>query len=520
MSERKGVLSKVKYYAQRILSIGKSEQVTREVPFSESIAFHRKLAPPVEKGSGVGFVTSPYMQEFQRIWGVQIFEDYGTLRQIYKTVPYINAAINVTANLTLSSGFDLIGGKDKVRDFLIDQLDELNVDQILRPAIIDMLVLGNAFIEKAYEKEDILFSTNEDYAKFVQQKYVAKMVANPDYVTPDEVPEAEKWNAFDEKDLGNITQLKVLDPATIRIRADAYGNIFGAVQMVIVPPVVFRSWQLIHLKYMSRSEFQYSIYGLSPLNSLIGIQKKINAFEDAMTQIILAYGKPLLIVKVGTPERPATLEEIESVVEAFKNRQPASDIIVKGNYEVQPIQALSPASAQVEWYLSYLERQRDAVLGVPKIFLGQTEGSNRATADVALMEYIARLSALQQNISQQIEDNLFKPLVRANFGEGEEIPEIRWREILPPTKSQNIVNVLNEYKAGMITLEEARESVGLENTDEILAELKEKAKAPTKLDIGNLGNINPEQEIREKREPEEPIDKLVRQGKRAKVRRA
>jgi hypothetical protein len=500
-NEKQGIKQKAKYYAQRILGMGKSEQITRETPFSESIKFHRTLAPPTEKGSGVGFVTSPYMQEFQKIWGVQLFEDYEELRKMYKTVPYVNAAINVTANLTMSSGFDLIGGRDEVREYLIDMLDELNVDQILRPAIIDMLVLGNAFIEKCYEKEDLLFQTKSEYEKMVQQKYVMKM-GNPDYVTPDEIPEAEKWNALDETILGTITQLKVLDPATIRIRADAYGNIFGAVQLVIVPPVVFRSWQLIHLKYMPRSEFQYSVYGFSPLNSLIGIQKKINAFEDAMTQIVLAYGKPLLIVKVGTPERPATTEEVESVAEAFKNRQPASDIIVKGNYEVQPIQALSPASSQINWYLEYLERQRDAILGVPKIFLGQTEGATRATADIALLEYIARLTALQANISQQLEDNLFKPLIRAKFGEGEEIPRIRWREILPPTKSQNIVNVLNMYKAGLITLKEARQMIGLETTDEIIEELKAKAKTPQKFEISSIPS--------EEQEITEPTQKVVR----------
>ena len=479
----KGVRKQLRHIAQRTLGTSESERETRKQPFADSLEFYRKSFPPVEgKGSGVGFVSSPYQQEFSKIWGIQIFEDYDELRRMYKQVPYINSAINVTANLAMSSGFDLVGGSDEVNDYLVDLLDELNVDQVLRPAVIDMLVLGNAYIEKVYENEDILFSSNSEYAKLVQEKYTMKM-GNPDYVTPDEINEAQKWNGFDEKLLGQITQLKVLDPATIRIRADAYGNIFGAVQLIVVPPVVFRSWQLIHLKYMSRSEFQYSVYGFSPLNSLIGIQKKIDAFEDSMTQIVLAYGKPLLIVKVGTPERPATVEEIESVVEAFKNRQPASDIIVKGNYEVQPIQALSPASSQIQWYLDYLEKQRDAVLGVPKIFLGQTEGSNRATADVALMEYIARLTALQANISQQLEDNLFKPAVRVKFGEGVEIPRIRWREILPPTKSQNIVNTLNLYKAGMITLEEARQMVGLDNDDEIIEELKHKAKGSANFDI-------------------------------------
>lgn len=505
MSSFKGMRERLRHIAQRTLGMGESEARTREVPFYDAIKFHRALAKPLAKGSGVGFVTSPYMQEFQKIWGVQIYEDYEELRRMYKKVPYINAAINVTANLVMSGGFDLVGGRDEVRQYLIDTMDELNVDQALRPSVIDMLVLGNGFLEKCYEKEDILFDGSE-YAKAVQRKYTTVLIGTPDYITQEERPDAEKWNSLDEKILGQIVSLKVLDPATIRIRADAYGNIFGAVQLIVVPPVVFRSWQLIHLKYMSRSEFQYSVYGFAPLNSLIGIQKKIDAFEDSMAQIVLAYGKPMLIVKAGTPERPATAEEIDALVEAFKNRQPASDIIVKGSYEVTPIQALSPASSQVEWFLNYLLKQRDAILGVPKVFLGETEGANRATADVALAEYIARLTALQANISQQLEDNLLKPLIRANYGEGEEVPEVRWREILPPTKTQNILNNINLYKSGLITVKEARENIGLVITDEILAELKAKAKAPQPFEMGNVPELAPE--------GRPPESKIIRQGSR------
>jgi hypothetical protein len=459
----------------------------------------RELAPPVEKGSGVGFVTSPYMQWFQKIWGVIPFEDYTELRRMYKQVPYINAAINVTANLTLSSGFDIIGGDEKVREYLIDKLDELNIDQVLRPAVIDMLVLGNSYIEKCYEKE---IDGDDDYIKFVQNKYMMK-IGNADFV--DEEEKEKIGSTFDESKYGEVINLKVLDPTTMRLRADAYGNVFGAVQLIVVPPVVFRSWQLIHLKYIARSEFQYGIYGLSPLNSLIGIQRKIDAFEDAMSQIILAYGKPMLIVKVGTPERPATIDEVESVVKAFKDRQPASDIIVRGNYDVQPIQALSPSSSQISWYLDYLMQQRDAVLGVPKIFLGKSEGANRATSEVVLAEYIARITALQANISQQLEDNLFKPLIRAKFGEGVEVPRIRWREILPPTKTQNILNTLNEYKIGIITLEEARQNIGLSLDDNIIAELKERAKST------KVGEIN----IPEKA-PEEMEEERTKGGKKKK----
>jgi hypothetical protein len=156
--------------------------------------------------------------------------------------------------------------------------------------------------------------------------------------------------------------------------------------------------------------------------------------------------------------------------------------------------------------LNYLLKQRDAILGVPKVFLGETEGANRATADVALAEYIARLTALQANISQQLEDNLLKPLIRANYGEGEEVPEVRWREILPPTKTQNILNNINLYKSGLITVKEARENIGLVITDEILAELKAKAKAPQPFEMGNVPELAPE--------GRPPESKIIRQGSR------
>ena len=73
------------------------------------------------------------------------------------------------------------------------------------------------------------------------------------------------------------------------------------------------------------------------------------------------------------------------------------------------------------------------MLGVPKIFLGESEGTNRATADVVMQEFCARLRMLQALIGEDIETDLFAQLVAAKFGEDMEVPHLAWRPVWEPT---------------------------------------------------------------------------------------
>ena len=362
-------------------------QAEEEMPFSwrKDEMLYGYVSRYMLKGSGAGFVTPPYTAYWDRVWGVTPIEDLPKYKDLYTFTPYIKAAVDVTVNLAVSNGFELEGGDDAVRKWLTDWLDEQNILRTLRIVATDMLVFGNAYLE----------------------------------ICRDEAS-------------GDVTWLKPLDPVYMRPRRDAYGNVFGYIQLLTVPPVVFTAQDMVHLRWGAKSWWYEWSYGTSLLRPLLKTQALIDQFEDDMAVICHTYSKPMLIVKAGTAERPFSDAQLQTLMEAFRDRKAATDVFVRGDVTVDVLPSLTK-DVNVQFWLDYLYKQREAVLGVPKIFLGESQGTNRATAEVVMQEYVTRLRMLQEIIGDILETVLFKQLVRGEFGEGVEIPKVVWRPIWEAT---------------------------------------------------------------------------------------
>jgi hypothetical protein len=364
------------------------------------------------KGSGAGFVTPPYTAYWERIWGAVPIEDLPKYKDLYNFTPYIKAALDVTVNLAISNGFELDGGDDSVREWLSDWLDEQNILHTLRIVATDMLVFGNAFLE----------------------------------ICRDETT-------------GKVVWLKPLDPVHMRVRRDAYGNIFGYIQLLTFPPVVFEAQDIVHFRWGAKSWWYEFSYGTSLLRPLLKIQALLDQFEDDMAVIVHTYTKPMVVVKAGRPENPFSDQQVSALMEAFQNRKPGSDFVVRGDVAVDAIESLTKG-VNIQFWLDYLYKQREAVLGVPKIFLGESEGTNRATAEVVMQEYVSRLRMLEEILGDIQETVLFKLLINEEFGEGVEVPTVSWRPIWEPTLDVKAKFVGDLVDKGIIMPTEARLELG------------------------------------------------------------
>ena len=365
------------------------------------------------KGSGAGFVTPPYTAYWERMWGAVPIEDLPKYKDLYTFTPYIKACVDVTVNLAISNGFELEGGDDAVREWLTNWLDEQNILHTLRIAASDMFVFGSAYLE----------------------------------ICRDE-------------DTGEVTWLKPLDPVHMRVRRDAYGQIFGYIQLLTFPPVVFTAQDIIHLRWGAKSFWYEFSYGTSLLRPLLKIQALIDQLEDDMGVIIHTYAKPMLVVKAGTPERPFSDQQLTALMEAFRDRKPATDVFVRGDVTVDVVPSLTK-DVNIQFWLDYLYKQREAVLGVPKIFLGESESTaNRAVAEVIMQEYVTRLRMLQEIIGDILETVLFKQLIKHEFGEGVEVPKVKWHPIWEPKVEDKAKFVGDLVDKGIITRTEARTQLG------------------------------------------------------------
>ena len=404
-----------RFVAQRAVPPDVSRrQIEEEIPLSwqKDDMLWGYVSRYMLKGSGAGFVTPPYTAYWDRIWGATPIEDLPKYKDLYTFTPYIKAAIDVTVNLAISNGFELDGGDDAIREWLTDWLDEQNILHSLRVVATDMLVFGNAFLEICRDE-----NTSE------------------------------------------ITWLKPLDPVYMRPRRDAYGNVFGYIQLLTVPPVVFAAQDMIHLRWGAKSWWYEFSSGTSLLRPLLKIQALIDQFEDDMGIIMHVYTKPMLVVKAGTPEKPLGDDMVTQLMLAFQNRKAATDVFVRGDVAVDQLQSMTK-DVNVQFWLDYLYKQREAVLGVPKIFLGESEGTNRATAEVVMQEYVTRLRMLQELIGDVLETVLFKQLVDQEFGEGVEIPKVKWKPIWEATVEDKAKFLCDLVQNSIITVAEARMQLG------------------------------------------------------------
>ena len=347
-----------------------------------------------------------------RMWGATPIEDLPKYKDLYNFTPYIKAAVDVTVNLAVSNGFELNGGDPAVREWLTDWLDEQNILHTLRIVATDMLVFGNAFVE----------------------------------ICRDETT-------------GEVTWIKPLDPVHVRVRRNEYGDVFGYIQLLTFPPVVFEAQDIVHFRWGAKSWWYEWSYGTSLLRPLLKTQALIDQFEDDLAVICHTYSKPMLVVKAGTAERPFSDAQLQSLMEAFQDRKPATDVFVRGDVAVEVIPSLTK-DVNVQFWLDYLYKQREAVLGVPKIFLGESEGTNRATADVVMQEYVTRLRMMQEIIGDILETDLFKQLIQHEFGEGVEIPTIQWCPIWEATVEDKAKFVSDLVQNGIISVAEARMQLG------------------------------------------------------------
>ncbi len=364
------------------------------------------------KGSGAGFVTPPYTAVWERVWGAVPIEDLPKYKDLYNFTPYIKAAIDVTVNLGISNGFELYGGDDTVRQWLTDWLDEQNILHTLRIVATDILVFGNAFIEICRDEET-----------------------------------------------GEVAWLKPLDPVHLRVRRNEYGDIFGYIQLLTFPPVAFVAQDMVHFRWGAKSWWYEFSYGTSLLRPLLKVQALINQLEDDMAVIVHTYSKPMLVVKAGTPERPFSDAQLQSLMEAFRDRKPATDVFVRGDVAVDVVPSLTK-DVNIQFWLDYLYKQREAVLGVPKIFMSEPEGTNKSTAEVVMQEYVTRLRMMQEILSGILETDLFKQLIKHEFGEGVEIPKIKWKPIWEAPLQDKAAYLVNLVENGIVTVSEARMQLG------------------------------------------------------------
>ncbi len=455
---------------------------------------------PVRRGkpaaSGMGYVMSPYQQWYTRIYGVTPIADLPKYRKMYRNEPDIRQAIDLQALLAAGKGFTVEHNNNDVEKFLNDLLERTYVHEALFVAVKDALVYGSSFVEilwaEGTTEEETVEIPPDIVADILRNQHPGMLEFKAMQADKKIIQQGEKWyvnakvfknknaaeyieanNKNGKGDSGgkpieksvypNIAGLKPLDPLYMRVRRDAFGNVYGYIQWLNFPPVIIKPEDLLHFKYSATSEGYASAYGQSLLLPLIKNNDLLNQFENDMAvwmhnQVVLP-----TIFKGGSAEKPYTRDMMVDLMSKFANRTNVSNIFVRGDVEVTPLQGAAK-NLKVDWWLQYLQRRRWVALGVPPVALGIQEPGGRMIGEVMFQEFITRIQKIQTQFGNIMIEQLFVPLIAAKFGDKilkkDGKPTVVFKPIVEEDRNLRQARLIQAANSGVISVNEARIGMG------------------------------------------------------------
>jgi hypothetical protein len=416
--------------------------------------------------SGYGYVQSPYTSFFTKMWGVNPLVDLPKYRMMYRTVPIVKKAVQKTVATAISKGFEIdldskVENREEILNYLkswLEQQEDFKVH--LQMLASDALIYGNAYAEIVYDDTAVSEEVSED-PEF-QRVEIADPAENFKMGT-DGIPSLNtityqgNGRYLNISAKGNPVWIKPLDPLWMRVRRDSYGNIFGYLQYLSTPPVAFTNEKVIHIRFNPQSWWTENAYGTSMLLALVRTQEAIWTIENDLIMISHACAKPPLIFACGDKEdEPWSEPQLQGFVTATSGRGPGGDIYHRGDVNSKPLPFPASSLAPLLAHLDYHVEQRMVALGVPPDLLGVHASSNRSVATVTFDDWINTIQLLQQQMSDAIEEQLFKPIVEKAFGEGTKVPKMVWNQVYEKDDSAEIQKVMTLRASNIITTNEAR----------------------------------------------------------------
>jgi len=197
--------------------------------------------------------------------------DYSTLYDAFKNSPEINGIISAVIDDVLSDGYILLGNNSKVKR-VNKYLDKINFFKVLKNAVYDLLITGDAYIEIQTVKErDIKRAINKvcktlDINKFAKQNVLSGVskifkpfkLYNIDSATIniDFTPKGEIKNYYQE-----ITTVGISGNAD----PDKPSGMIAADELVNFEKIIIPKENIIHFSYMNIGG---RVYGFSPMQAL------------------------------------------------------------------------------------------------------------------------------------------------------------------------------------------------------------------------------------------------------------
>ena len=256
-----------------------------------------------------------------------------------------------------------------------------------------------------------------------------------------------------------------VDPASVRIKRDKYGNVLKYEQGHGANKKQFFPRDVIHMYYDKDAN---NAFGTPRVIAALDDVKLLRKIEGNIVALIHRFSMPLYQWKIGIPEVgfQGTDAEIRRAKQEVESSSLDGLIITNEKTEIKAIGAEGHA-LNAEPYLRYFEDRVFSALGVSASQMGR--GGAKQDADSMEAQIHDTVKFIQRTISTWIKETIITELLLEggfNPFDGSADVEFSFEEISLETKLKKENHEMLKYQSNVTTFEEARRNMGMKDAVE------------------------------------------------------
>lgn len=269
----------------------------------------------------------------------------------------------------------------------------------------------------------------------------------------------EKVFYQDDDGMIKLKKLKTLDPLTVKPVIDQFGNLKYVIQELSSKKIKIPANKVIWYTFDKKFGNIYGQTALKPAHKHWFIKNNIYHFANVAYE---RYGTPLIYGKVQDAR------DVPKMLKMLKNINGQTALAFSGQDEIGAIQS-QPADFTA--YIEHHDRKILESLLVPPLLLSLSkgQGGSYALSGNQYDVFVMRLSSLQREIADLINEHIVKPLIDINFPNVKDYPLFMFKPIDEEDKEKlsNIIDTMINNRVISPSEEWIRQELGFpEPTEE------------------------------------------------------
>lgn len=424
---------------QEGLSKSSSPLELHEVKFEEAMSFPKRVGSLFNPKAisnfavkSIGFLTS---QVYRRETFVRPEYNLEEIRDASESDSYIKISFSKYSYLIFKAGWKFKGDNQEAIDYLNKRFKLMSyctgkpMDILLQEIADDFTRYSNVILLKS---------------------------------RVDSIPGVKATPFNDEQVIGGYCRV---DPASVRIKRDKYGNVLKYEQGHGANKKQFFPRDVIHMYYDKDAN---NAFGTPRVIAALDDVKLLRKIEGNVVALIHRFSMPLYQWKIGIPEVgfQGTDAEINRAKREVESSSLDGLIITNEKTEIKAIGAEGHA-LNAEPYLRYFEDRVFSALGVSASQMGR--GGAKQDADSMEAQIHDTVKFIQRTISTWIKETIITELLLEggfNPFDGSADIDFVFEEISLETKLKKENHEMLKYQSNVTTFEEARRKMGMKDTVE------------------------------------------------------